>query len=53
MVNGVLRVVPGPKPEGPQAPRVFAAGLYEGLHFTMIHPWLFHRFSFFWHLELE
>ena len=26
-----------------------AAGLSEGLHFTMIHPRLFHRFSFFLH----
>ena len=53
MVNGVPREVPRPKPEGPQAPRVLAAGLSEGLHFTMIHPRLFHRFSFFWHPELE
>ena len=53
MVNGVHREVPRPKPEGPQAPRVLAAGLSEGLHFTMIHPRLFHRFSFFWHPELE
>ena len=53
MVNGVPREVPRPKPEGPQALRVLAAGLSEGLHFTMIPPRLFHRFSFFWHPELE
>ena len=53
MVNGVTREVPRPKPEGPQAPRVLSAGLPEGLHFTMIHPRLFHRFSFFWHPELD
>ena len=53
MVNGVPREVPRPKPSGPEAPRVFAAGLSEGLHFTMIHPRLFHRFSFFWHPKIE
>ena len=53
MVNGVPGEVPRPKPKGPQALRVFDAGLPEGLHFTMIHPGLFHRFSFFWHPELE
>ena len=41
MVNGVPRQVPRPKPE--------AAGLPRGTSFTMIHPRLFHIFSFFRH----
>ena len=44
MVNGVPREVPSPKPEGPQA-----VGLTQGTPFTMIHPRLFHTFSFFCH----
>ena len=32
MVNGVPGEVPRPNPEGPQAPRVLAVGLPEGLH---------------------
>ena len=39
MVNGVPREVPRPKPEA-----VMATGISEGLHFTMIHQRLFHRF---------
>ena len=53
VVNEVPTEVPRPKPEGPQALRVLALRLSEGLHFPMIHPRLFHRFSFFWHTELE
>ena len=49
MVNGVPREVTRPKPEGLQAPRVLAAGLSKGLNFTMIHPRLFHTFSFYRH----
>ena len=49
MVNGVPREVQRPKPEGPQATRVFPAGLPQGTPFTMIHPKLFHTFSFFCH----
>ena len=36
MVNGVLWEVPRPKPEGPQAPRVFAVGPLEALHSHII-----------------
>ena len=50
MVNGVLMEVPTrPKPEGPQAPRVFGQGNSRGTQFTMINPRLFHTFSFFRH----
>ena len=48
MVNGVPREVPRPKPEGHQGPRVFG----QGTPFTMIHPMLFHTFSFFCHPRL-
>ena len=49
VVNGVPREVPRPKPEGPQAPRVLAAGLPRGTPFTTLHPRLFHIMSFFGH----
>ena len=49
VVNGVPREVPRPKPEGPQAPRVFGRGTSRGTAFTTIHPRLFHTFSFFRH----
>ena len=49
MVNGVPREVPRPKPKGTEAPRVFGRGTYQGTPFTMIHPRLFHTFSFFRH----
>ena len=49
VVNGVPREVPRPKPEGPQAPRVFGRGTSRGTAFTTIHPRLFHTFSFFLH----
>ena len=52
MVNVVPREVPGPKPKGPQAPRVLAMGLPRGTPCTMIHPRLFHTLSFFRHLGL-
>ena len=47
MVNGVPREVPRPKPEGPQAQRVFGCGTSRGTPFTMIPSRLFHTFSFF------
>ena len=53
MVNGVPGEVPRPKPKGPEAPRVLAAGVFEGLNVTMINPRLFHRFYFFGHPKLE
>ena len=43
MVNGVPGEVPRPKPEGPQALRVFG----RWTSFTMRSPRLFHTFSFF------
>ena len=46
-MNGVPREVPGPKPKGPQAPRVLAARLSQGTPFTTLHPRLFHIMSFF------
>ena len=49
MVNGVPREVPSAKAEGPQAPRVSAAGLARGTPFTTLHPRLFHILSFFGH----
>ena len=49
VVNGVLMEVPMPNPEGSQAPRVFCRGTSRGTPFTMIHPRLFHTFSFFRH----
>ena len=51
MVNEVPREVPRPKPEGPQAPRVFGRGSSRGTAFTTMHPRLFHRFSFVCHPE--
>ena len=35
MMNGVPCEVPRPKPEGPQAPRVFGRGTFRGTPFTM------------------
>ena len=49
VVNGVSREVPRPRPEGPQAPRVLAAGLLRGTPFTILHPRLFQIMSFFGH----
>ena len=49
MVNVVPREVPRPKPEGPQALRVFGRRTSQGTPFTMIPPRLFHTFSFFRH----
>ena len=49
MVNGVLGEVPRPKPDGPLAPRVLAAGLPRGTPFTTLKPRLFHKMSFFGH----
>ena len=49
VVNWVLRKVPRPKPEGRQAPSVFAAGLLQGTPFTPLHPRRFHIMSFFGH----
>ena len=40
MVNVVPREVPRPKPEGPQAPRVLAAGPLEAQH----SPWYLQGF---------
>ena len=40
MVNVVPREVPRPKPEGPQAPRVLAAGPPEAQH----SPWYLQGF---------
>ena len=52
MVNGVPREVPRPKPEVPQAPRVFGRGTSRGTPFIMIATRLFHIMSFFRHLGL-
>ena len=52
VVNGALREVPMPNPEGSQAPRFFCRGTSRGTTFTMINPRLFHTFSFFRHLGL-
>ena len=52
MVNGVPRQVPRPKPEGPQAPRVFGRGTSRGTPITMIPPRLFHIMLFFQHTGL-
>ena len=49
VVNGVPWEVPRPTPEGPQAPRVLAAGLPRGTPLTTLHPRLFHIMSFFDH----
>ena len=46
MVNGVPREVPRPKPEGPQAPRVFGLGTSRGTTFTMLPPRFFQRIPF-------
>ena len=49
MVIGVPWEVPRPKPDGPEALRVFGRGTSRGTPFTTIHPRLFHTFSFFRH----
>ena len=52
MVNGVPREVSRPKPDGPQALRVFGRGTSGGTPFTMIALRLFLIMSFLWHAEL-
>ena len=45
MVNVVPREVPRPKPEGPQAPRVLAAGPPEAQHLPWYLQGFFHKMS--------
>ena len=47
MVNVVPREVPRPKPERPQAPRVFGRVTSQGTPFTMIPPRLSTHFQTF------
>ena len=49
MVNGVPREVPKAKTLGVAGPKGFGRGTSQGTLFTMIHPRLFHTFSFFCH----
>ena len=49
MVNVVPGEGPRPKPKEPQAPEGFGRGTSQGISFTMIHPRLFKKFSFFLH----
>ena len=46
-MNIVPRKFQGQKPEGPQAPRVFSLGTFQGTIFTRIPPRLFHILPFF------